>query len=136
MDVFVILSVLAVIGIGETLYLIRTRHKAEQPICLVGHDCTKVLTSKYNRIFGIHNDVAGFLFYIAALALSIGLMMNVGDTQLLLWSLRMLVAGAALLSLALIYVQWKLIKAWCTWCLLSACTNILMAALLIYQFMQ
>jgi uncharacterized membrane protein len=136
MDVFVILSILAVIGIGETLYLIRTRHNAEQPICLIGHNCAKVLTSKYNRLFGIHNDVLGLTFYITTLVLSVALVMNAGDEDLLLNMLRILVAGAVTMSSILIFIQWKILKAWCTWCLSSACNNALMAVTLLYQTRQ
>ena len=136
MDAFVILSVLALIGIGETLYLIHTRHKAEQPICLIGHNCTKVLTSKYNRLFGIHNDVVGLMFYITTLVLSTAIAMNVDNGDLLLNLLRLLVVCAVTMSSILIFIQWKILKAWCTWCLSSAANNFLMATLLVYQAMQ
>lgn len=60
-----ILFTLACIGIAETAYLIETRKKGENPVCVVGENCEKVLGSKYSKVILFHNDVWGLLFYIA-----------------------------------------------------------------------
>lgn len=122
-----LLFTIAAIGISETAYLIRKRIIAERPICPIGEGCITVLNSKYNRLFlGVHNDIAGLLFYISFLFFSSFLVIGVGD--LLLWKtiMKLMLAGATAMSAALTFIQWKVIKAWCFWCVMSAITVALM----------
>jgi uncharacterized membrane protein len=122
MTAFALLFTLAAIGISEAVYLIRTRKAAEQPVCLIGGQCAVVLTSKYNKLFGFHNDVAGLLFYIAALVLTALLVLEMGPERLLVQLFSLMLAGASFLSVLLVYIQWRVLKAWCFWCLMSAFT--------------
>ncbi len=122
MSAFALLFTLAAIGISDVGYLIRTRKAAEQPVCLIGGQCAVVLTSKYNKLFGFHNDVAGLLFYIAASLLTALLVLEIGSERLLVHLFALLLAGASFLSLLLVYIQWRVLKAWCFWCLMSAFT--------------
>jgi uncharacterized membrane protein len=145
MDPFPILFTLASIGIAETSYLIKKRKAAERPICPMGGGCEIVLTSKYNRLFGaVHNDVLGFLFYkFVAIFLAVlvidgtwnlfGFTSQEIFTQLTLF-LNLLIASATLMSLGLIYIQWRILRAWCFWCLMSAFTIFAMGGILmLYQ---
>ena len=66
MTSFALLFTLSSIGISEAIYLVRKRIASEKPICPIGDDCAVVLTSKYNKILIIDNDVLGLLFYIIA----------------------------------------------------------------------
>jgi len=66
MTSFALLFTLSTVGVSETVYLIRKRVLSEKPICPIGEGCATVLSSKYNRLFIIPNDVLGLLFYIAA----------------------------------------------------------------------
>jgi uncharacterized membrane protein len=126
-----LLFTLAAVGISETVYLIRKRIASEKPACLIGESCVLVLHSKYNKTFGIHNDVLGLLFYITASFITAFLV--IGVEPLLLWSflLKLSVALGALLSLFFTYLQWRVIRAWCFWCLMSAFTVWLMGVILI-----
>jgi len=127
-----LLFTLASIGISETAYLIRVRRAATQPVCPIGQDCSKVLTSRYNRLFGVvHNDVLGFLFYGAFAVLTAFMVLGVGN--LLLWELTALVllAGATVASTVFTYLQARVIRAWCFWCVMSAATVALMDAVII-----
>lgn len=131
MTAFALLFTLSAIGISETVYLIRKRIASERPVCLIGEDCTRVLTSKYNKLFIIPNDVLGLLFYITASFISSFLV--IGIEPLAFWSVvfKLSVAGGALLSLFFTYLQWGVIRAWCFWCLMSACTIWLMGIIII-----
>jgi uncharacterized membrane protein len=119
MTSFALLFTLSAIGISETIYLIRKRIVSEEPICPIGGGCTLVLTSKYNKIFIIPNDVLGLLFYIAASFITAFLV--IGVEPLAFWSfiIKLSVAFGALLSLFFTYLQWRVIRAWCFWCLMS-----------------
>jgi uncharacterized membrane protein len=134
MTAFALLFTLAAIGISETVYLIRTRRAAERPVCIIGSDCTTVLTSVYNHIFYIHNDVAGLLFYVAASLLTALLVLETGDQSRLVTTFTLLLALGSLMSIILMYIQWRLIKAWCFWCVMSACTIWLMTIILAFHF--
>ncbi len=130
MTAFAWLFTLAAVGIAETAYLIRKRIESEKPVCPIGGGCEIVLGSRYNKIFGVHNDILGFLFYMATAVLT-GFLV-IGVEPLVWWNTIVLamVAGAAAMSLALIYLQWQVIKAWCFWCLMSAATIAGMALIL------
>ena len=123
-----VILVLSLLGLVETGYLISCRLRKQRPVCFAGTHCSLVLESDYNNLFGIHNDILGFLFYVACGMLSLLLMMTVGSTELELFLLRIVVGFGAVMSVFLIFLQWKVIKAWCFWCLVSALTTWVMAA--------
>lgn len=126
-----LLFTLAAIGISETVYLIRKRIALQKPVCIIGEDCQKVLESKYNKIFGIRNDVLGLLFYIVISFITAFLVIGVEPVAWWDFLAKILIAGGAVMSLALTYIQWKLIKAWCFWCIMSAITTWLMAIIIL-----
>lgn len=119
---FVLIFAFSVIGIGEAIYLIKKRIVAEKPICLVNEHCETVLNSKYNKIFSVHIDTLGLLFYIAVLFIASFLI--IGIQPMILWdfALKILILAASLMSVFFTYLQWKVIRAWCFWCLMSAFT--------------
>ena len=131
MSSYALLFTLAAIGISETVYLIRKRIASEKPFCPIGGGCSLVLTSKYNKIFFIPNDILGLLFYI--MASFIAAFLVIGVEPLAFWSfiIKASIAFGAVLSLFFIYLQWRKIKAWCFWCLMSAFTIFLMGSILL-----
>lgn len=125
-----LLFTLAAIGVSETVYLIRKRIAAEKPVCPIGGGCAAVLTSRYSKIFLIPNDVLGLLNYLAISL--IAAFSVIGAGPILFWNsaLKILIAAASLMSLFLTYLQWRVIRAWCFWCLMSAATIWLMGIIL------
>lgn len=133
MTSFALLFTLSAIGISETVYIIRKRIASEKPVCPIGDDCVTVLSSKYNHIFFIKNDVLGFLAYIVISCIAAFLV--IGVEPLYLWNslLVILVVAASVASLFFTYLQWRVIRAWCFWCVMSACTIWLMGVILVVQ---
>jgi uncharacterized membrane protein len=131
MTSYALLFTLAAIGISETVYLIRKRIASEKPFCPLGEGCAVVLTSKYSRMFIIPNDVLGLLTYVAISFIAAFLV--IGVEPMFFWStaLKILVAVASLMSVLFIYLQWRVIKAWCFWCLMSAFTIWLMESIIL-----
>jgi uncharacterized membrane protein len=123
-----LLFTLAAIGIAETVYLIRVRVALKRPICVIGSRCHQVLESQYSKTFGIHNDLIGFIYYLAVAILTAILVINSDRADVTMWGLllRILVYLASLFSLYLLYLQWRVIKQWCFWCVMSAITVFLM----------
>lgn len=117
---------LSCIGISETVYLIKKRLLSQKPICLIGEDCLKVLTSKYSKIFIIPNDIMGLLFYTFCSLIAAFLVIGVAPLPLWDNTVRILIAIGSLLSVFFTYLQFRIIKAWCFWCLMSALTIWLM----------
>ena len=134
MDVFAILFTLDAIGLSIATYLIRKRRASELPVCIIGSDCSIVLGSKYNRFFFIHNDIAGFLFYIVSATITALLFLDIGNVELLVGFYGIILLGASLLSLIFTYLQWRVIKAWCFWCVASAGIVWLMTLILAFYF--
>lgn len=126
-----LLFTLSAIGISETAYLIRKRIASQKPICFIGEDCTVVLQSRWSKIFIVPNDVLGLMFYVAASIIA-GFLV-IGVEPLAIWSLifKISLAAGAILSLFFTYLQWRVIRAWCFWCLMSACTIWLMGFILL-----
>ncbi len=132
---FVLIFIFSLIGIAETIYLISKRTASKKVICPVRGNCEKVLSSKYNKIFFVPNDVLGFLTYISISFISIFLMF--GFQPITFWNLiiKIIIGGATIMSFFLTYIQWRIIKAWCFWCLMSAFTIWFMAiTLFLIQF--
>ncbi len=131
MTSYALLFTLSAIGISETVYLIRKRIASEKPVCPIGGGCALVLTSKYNKIFIVPNDVLGLLFYIAASFISAFLVIGVEPLAFWDFILKLSVAFGAILSLFFTYLQWRVIHAWCFWCLMSAFTIWFMGSIIL-----
>ena len=122
-----LLFTIAAIGIAESAYLIRKRIAAQQPVCPIGTGCETVLNSAYNRLFlGIHNDVAGMAAYLALAALTALLVIFPVPPLWVPVGIFAVLGAATVASLGFIYLQWRVIHAWCFWCLMSASTIFLM----------
>ena len=131
MTSYALLFTLSAIGISETVYLIRKRIASEKPVCPIGSGCVLVLTNKYNKVFIVPNDILGLLFYVAASFISAFLV--IGIEPLAFWSfiIKLSITLGALLSLFFTYLQWRVIRAWCFWCLMSAFTIWLMGIIIV-----
>jgi len=129
-----LLFTLSAIGISETMYLIRKRIAFEKPICPIGEDCAVVLESKYSKLFIIPNDVLGLLSYIL-IALASALLV-IGVEPLFLWNivLIIMVIITSIASVFFTYLQWRVLHAWCFWCLMSALTIWLMAIIMLASY--
>lgn len=122
MTSYALLFTLSCLGISETVYLIKKRLMLQRPICPVGENCAIVLESKYNHLLIIPNDVLGLLFYIACVFITVFLVLEIYPTWLFGATIALIVGLGSLLSVFFTYLQFNIIKAWCFWCLMSACT--------------
>lgn len=120
-------------GIITTGYLLWQHYNQQNAplICPLNHDCSKVTESSWSRILYVRNDVAGMIFYV--LVLGAAMIQLVSPTFFPQLSLIIILGtGAGLLfSLFLLYVQLKIIKDYCFYCLISA---LLTALLFINSF--
>lgn len=122
-----LLFTLAAIGISETVYLVRQRIAAQAPVCPLGESCQVVLKSKYNHLLGVPNDVLGLVFYGLVATLFALIVLGVGPIIWWAWIVRLALLSAFLTSLLFVFIQWRIIKAWCFWCLVSTLTIVAMS---------
>ena len=116
MTTFAILKLFAVIGILDTLYLIYHKVRGTDVAC-IGFPkewCRKVQYSKQSKTFGIPNSIAGFVMY--ALILFLVVLQGPGVAP---WPLQFLVAFGFAFSLYFMFVQGLVLRAFCTWCVVS-----------------
>lgn len=118
--------VLAVIGVMISSYLM-LKHRQEKPlVCPLDHDCSTVTESRWSHLFYLRNETLGLLFYLSLLiGISVSLISPLrASTIYVLFSFVSSVV--ILVSSFLVYVQFKIIKDYCFYCLLSAVVNLLL----------
>jgi len=112
MDASTIIRVFAWIGVADTLYLIWHKVRGTDVACIFFPRawCRKVQYAKQSKTFGIPNSYAGFAMYVLVLAL-----LSVGA----IGALKVVVVFGFLFSLYFMYVQGFVLRAFCTWCVIS-----------------
>ncbi len=101
--------------------------KQKQPlVCPLNHDCSIVTESKWSHILYVRNEVLGLLFYIGMLVAGLGVAFLSDYAGLLRSTIHLSAASGALFSAALVFIQIKVIKDYCFYCLISAVITLLM----------
>jgi uncharacterized membrane protein len=118
MDTISILYIFGTIGILDTLYLIYHKINGTDVACpfFPKEWCQKVQYSPQSKTFGIPNSYAGFGMYAAILILA---WLYAGGT-IAFWPIQAIVTFGFLFSLYFMYVQAFVLRAFCTWCTVSA----------------
>src|SRR3989338_10337712 len=122
LEFVVSLIVLAILGIFDSGYLIKKRVKKQPLSCPINGGCEKVVESKWNAIFFIKNDFLGLFYYILILFLVLYLFFV---SEKLLFITKIISGASLLFSLFLVFIQAKIIKEYCFYCLISALINLL-----------
>lgn len=127
-----IILILTFLGMVDALVIYYKNSKPGPVACPLHGDCSAVLKSKYSKLFGVKNEIWGFLFY---LTLFIFVLLSVFNTYFLGFMNYVVLASGfgVLYSLYLIYLQVFKIKQSCFYCLLSSLDTVLIfCALLIW----
>jgi uncharacterized membrane protein len=126
MQFFSTFIVLAITGALDAGYLIYKRAKKHPLVCPIGNDCGAVVGSKWGKIFGIHNDTIGFVFYLGMLG-AVFAALNSPERATRIFLFMLIASGGALLfSAFLTAVQMFALKNYCFYCLISALINLLL----------
>jgi uncharacterized membrane protein len=114
-------SLVALVGLGDAIYLTIHHYTGEKVPCSVTGGCEAVLTSAYAEIGGIPLAAFGAAAYF--LAFSLAILAAFGNRTM--WKLfGIQTALMAAFSLWLIYLQAFVILEYCQFCLLSAATSV------------
>lgn len=112
---------IALIGLGDSVYL-TVKHLLDEKVpCTVLSGCEMVLTSQYAEIFGIPTAAFGALAYFIAFSLAI---LAAFGNRLMWFLFGLMTAVMLIFTLWLLYLQAFVINAFCQFCLLSAATSV------------
>lgn len=114
--VLTILAVCGAVGIADTAYLLWHAFRGTDVAC-IGFPkawCRKVQYTPWAVTFGVPNSVWGFLMYSVILGLVLA------QPFAPFWPVRALVLIGFAFSLYFTYVQAVILRALCTWCVISA----------------
>ena len=113
-------AIVALLGLADAIYLTVHHYTAAPVPCSITNGCEEVLTSQYAEIGGFPLAGVGALAYF--IAFSLALLRVYGDRRM--WDLfGILVTVMAIFSAWLIYLQARVIEAFCQFCLISAATT-------------
>ncbi len=125
------MAVLATIGVIDTAAITLNRWGLIGNLSCPGgaEGCDKVLNSPWGSVFGQPLSLFGFLAYGAVLVMALLPLVLQGEARtrfngLSWWGLFLLSAGMAIFSLVLVGVMAFQIKAFCTFCLMSATISV------------
>ena len=115
------IPVLAVIGLGVSLYLASVETSGVEAVCGPVGDCNAVQQSAYASIFGVPIGVLGAIAYIALIVGWIVTQFSKGRAADIAAILIALIAfGGTMFSIYLTFLEPFVIGATCMWCLTSA----------------
>ena len=129
-DIIIILLELS--GIGITTYIISKGFVKKSPVCFISYSCDTVLQSKYSSFLGVRIVVIGFIYYLSMLVLFLLKFQFIEYEEILATLFSTLVTLAAIVSVILTYIQTRVLKSLCSWCLLSAFTNLCLFFVMLY----
>src|SRR3989344_6650750 len=118
MNTITILYVFSGIGILDTLYLIYHKFKGTDVACpfFPKKWCRTIQYSSYSTTMGIPNSIAGFGMYVIILVLA---WLYAGGS-VAFWSVQAIVTFGFIFSMYFTYIQAFVLRAFCTWCVVSA----------------
>ncbi|HTH51390.1 MAG TPA: vitamin K epoxide reductase family protein [Pyrinomonadaceae bacterium] len=116
-----IAMVIALIGLGDAIYLTYHHYMAEPVPCSITGGCEMVLASEYATFYDIPIALFGAIAYFDAFLFAL---LTFSGRWGMWWLFGAQVTLMAAFSGWLIYVQANYIHAFCQFCLLSAATSI------------
>ncbi len=118
-----VILVVAVIGATASYYIYHHRLHGQSVECVVSVDCDPLLASRYSSFRGVRNEIIGLwgfgglvLFTLADILVGGGLVYNI-----LIFMAGLLAGGY---GGYLIYIQFRVLKRHCTWCLIPAIAGV------------
>ena len=109
--------VLALLGLGESIYLTYDHFTGTLPVC-ASHgaiDCQKVTTSAQSHVFGIPVALLGLIYFVFVVAVNVPALWRSLDVRVH-WARLGLAVGGMGMVIYLLVAELFLIKAICLWC--------------------
>ena len=123
-----IAAVLAVVGLADSTYLTASHLSGETVTCLGSANCSDVLGSAYAKIGPVPLAALGVLAYFVAFSAATLAAFGYARARTVL---MLAVAAMFVATLWLLYVQAFVLRAFCSYCLLSAALTFALAGIAI-----
>lgn len=131
----IILGLLSAFAGFFIAFYIYWRQGVQKPLfCPRKAPCETVITSPQAKTFGISNTILGMVYYGTVFPLLVFRGMG-GESFIIDIPLLFLTTIGFLFSGYLVWLQYSLIKQWCTWCLGSAATATILFIVAILLFL-
>lgn len=119
---------LAIMGLANSSYLAWQHFKkSKQPlVCPLNHDCSKVTESRWAHILFIRNEQLGLLFYTTMAAAAAAIAITPSNATAIQTFLLLSTGAGLLISAFFVFVQLRIIKDYCFYCMASALITALM----------
>jgi uncharacterized membrane protein len=124
---FVVISMLALLGLADSLYLSVKHFSGESVRCTVTTGCDEVLSSTYSSIAGLPLALLGVAAYFTVFSFAVLIAFGYRGLRPIL---NGLVAAMLLTTFWLLYVQAFLLDRFCQFCLLSAVVTVAICVIL------
>lgn len=126
------LIAVALVGLGDTLYLSYFQYLNLVPTCAIG-GCETVLTSVHSKFFGVPWSYIGLVYYVYMLCLATLLVVE-PYSKVLRWGAVLYTwVGVAYSAWAVFYIQLTLIGALCQFCAISALTTLVLFSVSVWH---
>lgn len=129
--VWIVMLVLATVGLGLASYLTYVHYSGTPPACTAGESCLKVQTSIYSRLGGVPVALIGLIGYAAIIG---SLLAPEGERSRL--ATAALTLGGFGFSAYLTYRELFSIHAICEWCVTSAGIMTVLVGLAAWRFLM
>ncbi len=117
------------LGLLASVTIYVEKRKKKKLICPLRANCEKVVHSTHATTFGIPNELLGVLYYVAIAAFYTA-KIAYPTAVLSPWipyAIVLMTLVGVLFSLHLVVLQAIVIRAWCSWCMLSAFASFILA---------
>ena len=128
-----ILLALALVGLGDTLYLSYFQYMNLIPTCAIG-GCETVLTSVHSKFFGVPWSYIGLVYYAYMFCLGVLLCIEPRSKALRFGALAYSGIGVLYSCWAIFYIQLSVIGALCQFCAISALTTLALFAVAVWHW--
>jgi uncharacterized membrane protein len=119
-----LVALFALIGFADASYLVAEHFFGTLPSCLVTTGCETVLTSAYATVGPVPLSLVGAGYYLVLFLGALSLLSRPNPRWV--WWLVALTAAGFVVSIGLVGIQAFVLRAFCTFCLVSAGTSTLL----------
>ena len=130
-----LMAIISLVGLMIAIYLTLYKYGVIGSLtCSVG-SCEKVQTSKWSTLLGLPVATWGIGFYASTLVLTFaGIQERFAESRGLTLGLLLLTGWGVIFSCWLTYLEWRVIDAWCQWCVVSAFLVALLFVLALFDW--
>ena len=130
----IINAVLALAGLGISLYLFYSKISKSSILCTPGSECDAVNASSYSMLLGIPVSAIGAVGYLGILTLALWAFFSQDTAPTWLPNARLVLASGGLFFAAyLTAIEAFVLHAYCIWCVTQATAMFLIFIALLYE---